>query len=702
MSTLTFDQTFETAVAIASILMVLSGAWIIRVLIQIEKSKVVTLAGVLEDDGTSMDLEFEESTTSTSKHLEVEPADAGAIEMSPTRFNRNGGPSNNNDDGPASAIDGLPSTMPSSSPTSKPITARKARQRQRRISWMFVNMQIASLAALVLLTYLLLVVSNAPIFLRMVGSLCVFGMFLRYQIGDELRRQRIDRLMLLLSLFLLIASMLSTIVYSFKTLSQGEIYEGPARIVGYDMEQYNNSKHDPTTRTDMAVSWGKNWGCPMSGGKVCQSRIQGAMCQTTPAKEQTKHKPKNSRRKRKMRTLEDTKKDEDANQEEEALEEDLEDEEKSNQDLEDENQNLTKENEELEKEIEELKEENQLEDEENDSLVDEENSEIDELADEYDEDIMVVEEEMYEDAEAYEDAEYEEAEEDLENEIESTADDDTKKDLTQDLEDEEADQAELDEQYEEDEELLDEYADAYADAADESAEEFDNEQDTTDALENQLDDKKEEVLATEDEINDTKSKSKPSSSSGGGKHSTTDAPKKADDDNVGDDDVYEEIAEEVYEEEEEEVEEEYEEEVYEEEEEWYWDEYPENYDDDSYEDDYWDYDWDSVWGDYACEDLFDSDIGGQTFDPNTPPGGEDEWPFVNIYGSCKTCEAYILDYFAEEAFEETQEYKQQAIIYFSAALSGFVWSILSYIKYRVLPTAENEISLMGSDGGVMA
>ena len=115
-----------------------------------------------------------------------------------------------------------------------------------------------------------------------------------------------------------------------------------------------------------------------------------------------------------------------------------------------------------------------------------------------------------------------------------------------------------------------------------------------------------------------------------------------------------------------------------------------------------DYDWDSVWGDYACEDLFDSDISGQSYDPATPAGGDDEWPFVNIYGSCKTCEAYVLDYFAEEAFEETQEFKQQAIVYLAGAVAGFIWATLSYIQYRVMPTSENELQLLGSDGGVMA
>ena len=61
-----------------------------------------------------------------------------------------------------------------------------------------------------------------------------------------------------------------------------------------------------------------------------------------------------------------------------------------------------------------------------------------------------------------------------------------------------------------------------------------------------------------------------------------------------------------------------------------------------------------------------------------------------------------MDYFAEEAFEETQEFKQQAIVYLAGAVSGFIWAFLTYIKYKVLPTAENEIELLGSDGGVLA
>jgi len=534
MSKLTFDQSFEAAVGISSILIVFSAAWIIYVLITIEKTKAVAFSSALESDdaspGVGGDLQFEESTVSSGKQqIEVEPAEG--------RRNEGG------------------SAAPSSP---DPSTKKKGGRRKRRVSGMFVGIQCLSVSVLILLTYLLLVVSNAPIVLRILGSLCVFGVFLRYQIGDELRRQRIDRIMLLLSLFLVIASMLSVLTYSMKTLLQGEIYEGPARIVGYDMEQYNNSQHDPTTRTDIAVSWGKNWGCPLSGGRVCQARIQGAMCQVHPEKESTKHKPNYDKGSNRNRLLQDEEKDKEKEEEdeEEALEEDLEEEEKSNQELEEENESLEDENEELKEEIKELKAENAIQEEEEEELIDEENTELDEVIDEYDEDIMIVEEEEYEEAQAYVDVEEEQAEETLKEEIENADDDTTKEELNEELNEDIEDQEELDEEYEEDEEILDEYADEYADAADEEYEEFVEEEEEEEELEEEKNAIEGDVEAIDSKINE----------------------KDASTENA-DDDVYEEIAEEIYDEEEKEYEEE--------DDYWYWDEYPDYYDDDYYEDEYW-------------------------------------------------------------------------------------------------------------------
>jgi hypothetical protein len=61
-----------------------------------------------------------------------------------------------------------------------------------------------------------------------------------------------------------------------------------------------------------------------------------------------------------------------------------------------------------------------------------------------------------------------------------------------------------------------------------------------------------------------------------------------------------------------------------------------------------------------------------------------------------------LDYFAEEAFERVDDYKKQAILFMTAAIAGFVLSLIGFIKYAIAPPAENEIQLLESDGGVIA
>lgn len=82
-------------------------------------------------------------------------------------------------------------------------------------------------------------------------------------------------------------------------------------------------------------------------------------------------------------------------------------------------------------------------------MVEQENSAINEITDEYDEDILFVEEEMEEDAQAYEDAEIVQDEEKLEDEIEAATDDEEKEDLEEDLEEEEVEKDDIDEEYEE-------------------------------------------------------------------------------------------------------------------------------------------------------------------------------------------------------------------------------------------------------------
>jgi hypothetical protein len=53
--------------------------------------------------------------------------------------------------------------------------------------------------------------------------------------------------------------------------------------------------------------------------------------------------------------------------------------------------------------------------------------------------------------------------------------------------------------------------------------------------------------------------------------------------------------------------------------------------------------------------LLDEDTAGLTYD-TTMEAGKDDYPHVTIYGSCKTCEAYVLHYFAERAFESVEDF----------------------------------------------
>ena len=137
---------------------------------------------------------------------------------------------------------------------------------------------------------------------------------------------------------------------------------------------------------------------------------------------------------------------------------------------------------------------------------------------------------------------------------------------------------------------------------------------------------------------------------------------------------------------------------------WYWEEINYEYGDDAYDTEYWNYDWDSAWGEYGCTDLFESDLSAaHPYDANVQAGtDEDDWPYINIYGSCKTCEAYVLDYFAEQAFERLDDYLLQSMAFMGLSTIGFLLSIFGFIKLKISPTADNQVELLGSDGGVMA
>ena len=126
------------------------------------------------------------------------------------------------------------------------------------------------------------------------------------------------------------------------------------------------------------------------------------------------------------------------------------------------------------------------------------------------------------------------------------------------------------------------------------------------------------------------------------------------------------------------------------------------YDDDVYYDDYWGAaDWDSVWGDYACEDLFDSDLEGQNYNPDHAPG-HDQWPTIEIYGTCNSCEAVIMDYYSTEHYLGIGLYEIQSWVYLWFGFFLLIVAALAALKERLRPAQEKEVVLLTYDGGVPA
>ncbi|CAB9497607.1 expressed unknown protein [Seminavis robusta] len=388
-------------------------------------------------------------------------------------------------------------------PTNPPVDAEaegEEKPRRFRITKLRNVVLLFTACSLSLIAYLLLVVSAASAWLSLVGLACVIVIALWQQIFEELRRQRLDRIVAIVTLIFLAASFMSLATFANQSLREGEVYQGKARIVGFDYNSYDNTQGDGITRTDLEVAWGGEWGCPMDAGKQCQAFVQGAMCESEKDDE------------------EEEKKDDDGNRKRRRLDGD--DEDNNNQDAEEEE-------------------------------VQEEEQEVEE--------------------------------EEAENE-----------DLEEEVEEEEAENEELEDELEEEEDY---------------AEELEEEVDT--------------------DYN------------------------------------------------------------------YYWD-------DDLVSDSYWDeQDWGNIWGEYACYDLFDYDMSGSEYDADEAPG-KDDWPFITIYGNCRTCDAYIVDYFSTEHFQGIQDYKVQGRNYLFLSFVGLIITGILHFKHRMDPIAEKELELLPNDGGAMA
>lgn len=138
----------------------------------------------------------------------------------------------------------------------------------------------AVVSIITFMVYLLLALSSANFVLCWMGMIIVMALLLRQAIFDEVRRDRLDRLAAIVSLVLLLAMAINLAVYANRQHAQGDLYEGKARIVGYDMSNYNQSKDDQMLRTDMEVEWGWSWGCPnLDNDFSCRSFVHGALCE---------------------------------------------------------------------------------------------------------------------------------------------------------------------------------------------------------------------------------------------------------------------------------------------------------------------------------------------------------------------------------------------------------------------------------------
>lgn len=123
-----------------------------------------------------------------------------------------------------------------------------------------------------------------------------------------------------------------------------------------------------------------------------------------------------------------------------------------------------------------------------------------------------------------------------------------------------------------------------------------------------------------------------------------------------------------------------------------------SFQDDMYNDDYWNVNWDSFWGDYACSDLFETDLEGQTYDGDTSPG-DDGWPFIDIVGKCKTCEAYILDEYSLQTVSSIERYQESGLQYASVGLVSLLLTMgLGFIQWKYPTVQDTKVELLRNDG----
>jgi len=476
------------------------------------------------------------------------------------------------------------------------------------------------------------------------------------------------------------------VTYAAMGLAEGTIYTGSARIVGYDDKEYTNSADELITRIDLQVSWGGAWGCPRMD-KTCYAKVQGALCEQKDDRNVRQlsqngsafafGKGTNIRNIGRMAEEEDDVVYYDGDGDTEVVHDaEFTDDASTMNEFTDTEYNadgstgeyIDIEQDDTDGDHEEFVESvNYYADGEVENLMIDEYSENADGVSETEEDVEYTE--VNGTDEVVSSGVYSETPDgEVEDEVTEYSytnngggDELTGETVYDEAEDEEGNVTTETSQYD------------VVDGVSELVEEDDTIESTDDTSGD--DDKSLEIEELKEELKEANEENQ----------ELVEANEEAEDTVY-----YEEVVEEVEEEEVDELEDEVEEE-------YYYNQKSYSFEDDSYEDEYWSgNNWDETWGEYECQNLFDTDFKSQTFDSNTPPGN-DEMPFVNIYGKCNSCDAYLIDYFSTEHFNSIIAYKTRGFNFGLAGLASIILTAAHGYRQSKRPRKERELGLIPNE-----
>ncbi len=572
--------------------------------------------------------------------------------------------------------------------------ARKKRVHKETKFSIYFNVSL-----LTFLNYLLMVYLPSGIVPSLVAMVFLTAILLRTQLVEDLRRKRFDRISAVFTLLIFMASFLSLCTYATIGRQEGGVYEGKARIVGYDVTNYNdssktgnskgNTKNNGAVRTDLEVEWGGSWGCPYTPKKQCHAYVSGALCEA-------KSDNAAGRRMRQLKKKNKSKKQKDA-EDVKTYYKELKDEETQYA------QSLEKEVDEVAEEeglgyVEELQETQVIVDyyvNSTEKSINGMENDVSNATDKVDQDLENIKQTVLEGSDpdgSFAVSAINEAEADVQDLEDQIAELEKEVEILQETTSEEQELNQIDqsnseyyakevkevvedtEEVEEENKELSQDVTYYANLSNEEFQENEALEDAnqdlvaeTSQLEKKVDDTKtyyKNKEANQPELVDTITVTYYPVVNGTnvtGEYYVSTEETITELNSITDDDF-------TY-----------------------------MFEDDYFEDEYWGYDWDSAWGDYACNDLFDTDLAGQSYDENTPPG-DDVFPYVNIYGACNSCKAFLVDYYSTAHFDKIRAYQNHAWTYAGfGVLSIFITGALM-VKEYVSPAQENQIDLLMSEG----